>query len=282
MILGRTSDIHSERMGQEVLTQRQFIATQIKEVDITMDGRFKEVDQRFQEADKKMDARFKEVDKKSTRWTRQWESISMLYKMRHGTFYVSEDVKRFLPWDYLIIMVEFLPRNISLAPWGISGGLKILRRASCPSQTSQKILRLIRETVDRLIHLIRFYKIQGYEEWGRDADSLEGDSDPDGSSEDSSQSSRLPISLEVAVRSYPEIAHRALAAQLGLAYDEIQRFMERAKELSQAPVIQIKRGQAEQGEQASKERKKRSLKLSPEVTEVTSPTEPRSSQGRIS
>jgi len=67
MILGRTSDIHSERMGQEVLTQRQFIATQIKEVDITMDGRFKEVDQRFQEADKKMDARFKEVDKKSTR-----------------------------------------------------------------------------------------------------------------------------------------------------------------------------------------------------------------------
>ncbi len=136
--------------------------------------------------------------------------------------------------------------------------------------------------MDRLIHLIRFYKIQGYEEWGRDADSLEGDSDPDGSSEDSSQSSRLPISLEVAVRSYPEIAHRALAAQLGLAYDEIQRFMERAKELSQAPVIQIKRGQAEQGEQASKERKKRSLKLSPEVTEVTSPTEPRSSQGRIS
>jgi hypothetical protein len=48
---------------------------------------------------------------------------------------------------------------------------------------------------------------------------------------------RLPMSipLEEAVRLYPEIAHRALAVQLRLAYDEIQSFTERAKELSQDP-----------------------------------------------
>ena len=128
------------------------------------------------------------------------------------------------------------------------------------------------------MYLIRFYKIQGYEEWGRDADSLEGYSDSDDSSEGTSESSRLPmpISLEEAVRSNPEIAHRALGAQLGLAYDEIQRFMERAKELSQGQVTGNKRGR---DDQASEERKTRGFNLS-ELTEVTSPTEPRSSQGR--
>jgi len=137
---------------------------------------------------------------------------------------------------------------------------------------------LIRKTVDRLVYLTRFYKIQGYEEWGRDADSLEGYSDSDDSSEGTSESSRLPmpISLEEAVRSNPEIAHRALGAQLGLAYDEIQRFMERAKELSQGQVIGNKRGR---DDQASEERKKRGFNLS-DLTEVTSPTEPPSSQGR--
>ena len=87
--------------------------------------------------------------------------------------------------------------------------------------------------VDRLTYLLRFYKIYGYEEWGMDADSFEGDSDSDESAEKSSKSSGFPITLEVAVRSNPEIAHRALAASLGLSYDGIQRFMERAQGLSQ-------------------------------------------------
>ena len=70
-----------------------------------------------------------------------------------------------------------------------------------------------------------------------DTDSLEGNNDSDDSSERSSKSSRLPISLETAIQSHPEIAHRALAAQLGLVYDGIQEFMERAQDFSQAPVI---------------------------------------------
>jgi len=130
--------------------------------------------------------------------------------------------------------------------------------------------------VYHLVCLVRFYNIQGYEEWGRDTDSLEGDSDSD----NSSKSLVLLISLETVVRSNPKIAHRALAAQLGLAYDEIQRFMERAKEFSQAQVT--KRNKRRQEEQTSEERKRRSFKRSPEEegTELTSPTEPLSSQGR--
>ena len=134
-------------------------------------------------------------------------------------------------------------------------------------------------TVDRLIYLLHFYKIHGYEEWGMDADSFAGDSNSDESAEKSSKSSGLPITLEVAVRTNLEIAHRALAASLGLSYDGIQRFMERAQELGEARAKE--RSKRKQEEQTSKAKKRRGLKTSSEEgTEVTSPIEPRSSQGR--
>lgn len=72
-----------------------------------------------------------------------------------------------------------------------------------------------------MIHLIRFYEIQEYEEWGRNTDSFEEYSDSDNFSEKLSRSSTLLISLKVTIWSNPEIAHRALIAQLELVYDEI-------------------------------------------------------------
>lgn len=74
-ILGRTSYVHSERMREEFLSQREFIARQIKDVEIKVDerfkeadkkmnGRFKETDRKIEELDRKMDGRFKETDKK--------------------------------------------------------------------------------------------------------------------------------------------------------------------------------------------------------------------------
>ena len=65
-ILGRTFDANNERMRQEFLSQREFIASQFREVEKKMDGRFEEVekkmDGRFEEVEKKMDGRFEEVD----------------------------------------------------------------------------------------------------------------------------------------------------------------------------------------------------------------------------
>lgn len=140
-----------------------------------------------------------------------------------------------------------------------------------------KILPLMIHTVDRLIYLLRFYNTQGYEEWGMDTDSLERDSSSDESAENSSGSSRLPIPLEVAARSNPEIAYRALAAQLGLEYNGIQRFMERAQASGRTQVNKSNKRRLD--EQTSEEGKRRS-KRSPEEegTEITSPTEPLSSQ----
>lgn len=82
MILSRTSDIHSERMSQKFLSQREFIASQIKNVKIKIDERFKEVKNkmnewfedvkkrfekiktRFKKMKKKLNRHFKKIDKK--------------------------------------------------------------------------------------------------------------------------------------------------------------------------------------------------------------------------
>lgn len=70
-ILGRTFDANNQKMRQEFLSQREFIASQsrgieekIKEVEKKMDGRFEEVDGRFGEMEKKMDGRFEKVDER--------------------------------------------------------------------------------------------------------------------------------------------------------------------------------------------------------------------------
>ncbi len=284
-ILGRTSDVHSERMREEFLSQREFIAHQIKEVEIKVDGRFNEVEKRSEDTEEKMRARLNKVDKKLDEVDKKIDGMDN--KMRDYLNHMQKASRNFLRtrgWEEIYPMGSLAPHGGIQTPDYFPRNVRHFWRLKDATQSKSsvtnvaEILRLIRETVDRLVYLIRFYKIQGYEEWGRDADSLEGYSDSDDSSEGTSESSRLPmpISLEEAVRSNPEIAHRALGAQLGLAYDEIQRFIERAKELSQGQVIGNKRGR---DDQASEERKKRGFNLS-DLTEVTSPTEPRSSQGR--
>ncbi|MCJ1396624.1 hypothetical protein MMC18_009515 [Xylographa bjoerkii] len=229
-----------------------------------MDRRFEEVDKKFEEVDKKMRQRFDHIQKASRNFlrTRGWEEIYPV-----GSFDSQGGIHT----------PEYFPRTV-----------KRFWKLKSPSQSKQseddmrEILRLTRSIVHRLIYLIRFYNIQGYEEWGMDTESHEGCSDSDESSEGSSKSSRLPVPVEVAVRSNPEIAHRALAAQFGLVYDEIEKFMERAQGFGQA---QAKEGnKRRQDEQTSEDRKRRAFKRSPEDegTEVTSPVDLLSSQERTS
>ena len=66
-ILGRTFDRHDQKIQQEFLGQREFIASQFKTVDERfkqVDERFKQVDERFKEMEQKMDRRFNEVDER--------------------------------------------------------------------------------------------------------------------------------------------------------------------------------------------------------------------------
>ncbi|THC93311.1 hypothetical protein EYZ11_007200 [Aspergillus tanneri] len=77
-----------------------------------------------------------------------------------------------------------------------------------------------RSRIDRLVQLADFYELGGYQYWERmhQADSSFG------SDSDSSDSSDYPSNLTraEAVRLYPEAAHQALAATLGLVYYKIR------------------------------------------------------------
>ncbi|KAJ5101976.1 hypothetical protein NUU61_004198 [Penicillium alfredii] len=77
-----------------------------------------------------------------------------------------------------------------------------------------------RSRVHRLVELAEFYRLGGYEDWSRmhQSESLFGnDSDASDSSDASPDLTRAE-----AVRQYPEAAHQALAATLGLVYYKIR------------------------------------------------------------
>jgi len=85
--------------------------------------------------------------------------------------------------------------------------------------------------VPRLISLIQFYDIQGYEWWG--LEEMETDESDRGGP------SRQPLSLEVAVHSYPDMGLEALAQRLGLKYQKIRDFMERVDESKRNPMAAV-------------------------------------------
>lgn len=72
--------------------------------------------------------------------------------------------------------------------------------------------------VHRLVELAEFYELGGYQDWSR---MHQTDMFVDSDSSDSSDGSFV-ISREEAVRRFPEAAHQALAATLGLVYYKIR------------------------------------------------------------
>ena len=307
-ISGRTFESHDQRMQKEFLGQRQFISSRFDEVEKRMDGQFKELEKKmdrgFEEVNKEMDGRFKEVDERFREVDERFKEVDRRLKelekkidqrfkefdtnMRTRFEHMQNASRNFLRtrgWEEIYPVGTLDAQGGVHTPEHFPRTVKRFWSLKDPSQSTQSkdpvidILRLTVHTVDRLIYLLRFYKTYGYEEWGMDADSFAGDSDSDESAEKSSKSSGLPMTLEVAVQSNPEIAHRALAASLGLSYDGIERFMGRAQELGEARAKE--RSKRKQEEQTSEPKKRRGLKRSSEEgTEVTSPIEPLSSQGR--
>lgn len=79
--------------------------------------------------------------------------------------------------------------------------------------------------------------------------------------------------LVTAVELYPEKAHRALAARLGLEYDQIKKFMDRAAILQRRSSGPGKKGADVSEAQTDLYRKRTKFKEAPseEVTDVTSP-----------
>ena len=74
-VVGRTFNGYDQKIRQEFLAQREFIASQSREVERRMDGRFEEVSCRFQELEKKMDERFEEVDRRFQKVDRRFDKL---------------------------------------------------------------------------------------------------------------------------------------------------------------------------------------------------------------
>ncbi|MCJ1357142.1 MAG: hypothetical protein MMC33_007138 [Icmadophila ericetorum] len=86
----------------------------------------------------------------------------------------------------------------------------------------------------KLVYLTKFYEIRTYDQWD---DS--GDSSDDMDSDDESTRIYCPRprpTVEAAVMSHPEEALRAVASKLGLKFDKIQAFFEKAEEHSRRPT----------------------------------------------
>ncbi|PWY94206.1 hypothetical protein BO94DRAFT_324695 [Aspergillus sclerotioniger CBS 115572] len=98
-----------------------------------------------------------------------------------------------------------------------------------------------RSRINRLVQLAEFYQLGGYEYWGR----MHQEQSLFASDSDSSDSSDYPSNLSraEAVRLYPEAAHQALAATLGLVYYKIRN------EVGEAPNAAIPRPPKRQQEE---------------------------------
>lgn len=124
------------------------------------------------------------------------------------------------------------------------------------------------------MELVRCYRVR-YEDWHREDRELFDDED-DSDLEDGSNTSISSVHgypLVTAVELYPEKAHRAVAARLGLEYDEIKKFMDRAATLQRRSSGLGKKGADVSEAQADLYRKRTKFKEAPseEVTDVTSP-----------
>jgi hypothetical protein len=90
-----------------------------------------------------------------------------------------------------------------------------------------------------LVELAEFYELGGYQDWGR---MHQTDMFADSDSSDSSDGS-FSITREEAVRRFPEAAHQALAATLGLVYYKIRN--EVGEGPNAVPSRPLKRQQAD-------------------------------------
>ncbi|KAL4898904.1 hypothetical protein BDW74DRAFT_171890 [Aspergillus multicolor] len=119
---------------------------------------------------------------------------------------------------------------------------------------------------NRLSQLAEFYQLGGYEYWGRmhQTDGMFSDSDSSDSSDCPSNLSRAE-----AVRMFPEAAHQALAATLGLVYYKIRN--EVGDNLPMSPIQRPPKRQQEEVTSVSSSSKQKPVKIPRRPTNL-SPT----------
>lgn len=103
---------------------------------------------------------------------------------------------------------------------------------------------------DPLTELLQYYKVQGYEHWEQEEDAVVSA----GPARLTGHVHLWPM-LRSAVRSHPEIAHRALAMELGLDYDRIQANMENKSTIQQIGAAPTQNDESRVPDQGRKRRR---------------------------
>lgn len=278
-ILGRTFDIQNQQMHRESIREREFMANEFRGLDRRLIELEKKVDERFQEFERKVDGRFQKFEKMvdgqfqkfekrvnerfqelGNKMDRRFEEVDG--KLRRQLEHLqksSRNALRTRGWEHIYPVGPFDAQGGLRIPQNFPRTVKVFWKLKMPSR------------LGKLIDLIRFYNIQGYEEWGTDTESHEwGDTDSDDDTQ-SSKSSKLLGSVEIAVRLNPDFAHRALAVHLGLVYDEIEKFMERAQTMREARSREVKK-RGQDAEPTGRKRWPFKIPSEEEGTDVTSPT----------
>ncbi|KAH8674369.1 hypothetical protein BGZ60DRAFT_429385 [Tricladium varicosporioides] len=138
---------------------------------------------------------------------------------------------RFLPWHSISSIGIYRPGVGFTLPDYFPATIKDFWNLQSPAQE------------EKLIYLLRFYDIQGYQYWGQTnhVSSIDdGSSGKSGSQSDSDDSSQQDLSFEDAVRSYPHVAIDELGSRLGLVLEDIRNFFKRAarrQQQHQRPAI---------------------------------------------
>ena len=147
-ILGRTLDTHSQRIRQESLGQRDFIAAQFREFEKKVDGRFTEMDTkfdgRFKEMDKRVDGRFTEIDKRFNETDKKIEAVDQ--KMREylkSMQNASRNILRTRGWEAISPVGSFNPQGGLYIPKHFPRTVRHFWRLKDPPQSEQPARSII-------------------------------------------------------------------------------------------------------------------------------------------
>ncbi|KAI4254873.1 MAG: hypothetical protein L6R42_007003 [Xanthoria sp. 1 TBL-2021] len=118
---------------------------------------------------------------------------------------------------------------------------------------------------DTSTELLQYYQVQGYEHWEQEEDAVVSA----GPARLTGHAYLWPM-LRSAVRSHPEIAHRALAMELGLDYDRIQANMENKSTIQQIGAAPTQSDESRVPDQGRKRRRVDATEVvEPERTSTT-------------
>ncbi len=237
-------------LGDNMVTSGVFIESQqlqdkgirqeFNQQRIYMDRRFEKIDERFD----RMDQRFERADIRLEEMrARQLNSMcSRAHEPIHAIVKIEASDKA----PYVVRLPNYFPKNVGQF-WRLKspghGKFECIDGAF-PHRHQPANMGTIE---DKLIYLIRFYEIQGYEGWGTsyDAYTTEQSAHESSSTDDSSdleKSTTSELALKDAVRRHPNNALRALAGYLGLVYRDVMRCMDEMEQHRQlGSLVRAKR-----------------------------------------